>query len=213
MNATQNQVTEPAQGRVTPATTVRHAGRHLFMHGWIQGAYYDATSDSPTPPCCLVGAISIVCYGSPVDAPAQHFDHPAFDQFEQAVAYLDVFLGERYGQDVYSFNDTRGRTVVDVLLAIIAAADAYDAKHPDTTDDPAAVPHADYPHLPGTLYDCPACESVCYCGFKGNTLMSCVHCAGQTEAAEECWISQRGTASTQALDAIERDGYGHGGAQ
>jgi len=23
--------------------------------------------------------------------------------------------------------------------------------------------HADYPHTPGTLYDCPACESECFC--------------------------------------------------
>lgn len=23
--------------------------------------------------------------------------------------------------------------------------------------------HADYPHNPGTLYDCPICETVCYC--------------------------------------------------
>jgi len=27
----------------------------------------------------------------------------------------------------------------------------------------AAKQHADYPHLPGTLYDCPACEARCHC--------------------------------------------------
>ena len=28
---------------------------------------------------------------------------------------------------------------------------------------PEAIPHADYPHQPGTLYDCPACEAACHC--------------------------------------------------
>ena len=31
---------------------------------------------------------------------------------------------------------------------------------PHTT---AVEQHADYPHLPGTLYDCPACEARCHC--------------------------------------------------
>lgn len=30
-----------------------------------------------------------------------------------------------------------------------------------------AIPHADYPHHPGTLYDCPACERECYCADMG----------------------------------------------
>jgi hypothetical protein len=33
--------------------------------------------------------------------------------------------------------------------------------------------HADYPHAPGALYDCPACETTCFCGGDG----SCVSCA------------------------------------
>jgi len=33
--------------------------------------------------------------------------------------------------------------------------------------------HADYPHQPGTLYDCEACESDCYCDYE----TSCVACA------------------------------------
>lgn len=27
----------------------------------------------------------------------------------------------------------------------------------------AIIRHADYPHHPGTLYDCPACEAACHC--------------------------------------------------
>lgn len=38
--------------------------------------------------------------------------------------------------------------------------------------------HADYPHEPGTLYDCPKCETVCYCTADHTP---CVHCALGTE--------------------------------
>lgn len=39
--------------------------------------------------------------------------------------------------------------------------------------------HADYPHDAGTLFDCPACESTCYCGHAGT----CVYCCLVAEAA------------------------------
>jgi hypothetical protein len=44
------------------------------------------------------------------------------------------------------------------------------------------VKHADYPHEPGRLYDCPLCEQMCFCGLetdgevrKGET--ECIYCA------------------------------------
>lgn len=38
------------------------------------------------------------------------------------------------------------------------------------------IPHADYPHEPGRLYDCARCESECFCsGDPGET--ECVFCA------------------------------------
>jgi hypothetical protein len=37
------------------------------------------------------------------------------------------------------------------------------------------VPHADYPHEPGRLHDCPRCEAECFCtGYPGDT--QCVFC-------------------------------------
>jgi hypothetical protein len=45
-----------------------------------------------TPPACTVGAIAMVCYGSPVQAPALMFEHPGFASFEAAVSYLDSTL-------------------------------------------------------------------------------------------------------------------------
>lgn len=41
--------------------------------------------------------------------------------------------------------------------------------------------HADFPHFPGMLYDCPACESECFC-TDGTP---CVYCAIQSETREE----------------------------
>lgn len=38
----------------------------------------------------------------------------------------------------------------------------------------ATIPHVDYPHEPGRLYDCPRCEAECFCA-PGNT--QCVFCA------------------------------------
>lgn len=36
--------------------------------------------------------------------------------------------------------------------------------------------HVDYPHTPGTLYDCVACETACNCsGVEGDTM--CIYCA------------------------------------
>ncbi len=38
------------------------------------------------------------------------------------------------------------------------------------------IPHSDYPHEPGRLYDCPRCENECFCtGYPGDT--ECVFCA------------------------------------
>lgn len=48
-------------------------------------------------------------------------------------------------------------------------------------DQEERVDHADYPHEPGTLYDCEACESRCHCDHlkaqydPGYT--QCVFCA------------------------------------
>jgi hypothetical protein len=111
---------------VTPATTLRAAAMYLDRHGWSQGGYYEQTATGITPAACTVGAIGMVCYGGQVDAPAQHFDHPGFDDFDTAVAYLDRYLVELYESDVYTFNDTKGRCVIDVLLVLNAAADEWD---------------------------------------------------------------------------------------
>jgi hypothetical protein len=107
------------------AVTLHNAATYLAAHGWIQGAYYAYGATGCSPSACTVGAIGMVCYGSPVTAPAQMFDHPGFDEFETAVALLDDWLKYEYGQDVYSWNDDRARTVDEVLDALTTVADPY----------------------------------------------------------------------------------------
>lgn len=51
-----------------------------------------------------------------------------------------------------------------------------------TTD--AVTAHADYPHFPGMLYDCPACELACHCE-TALAPFTCVHCAITAETTEE----------------------------
>jgi hypothetical protein len=114
--------------RAAVAATLRSTALYLDRHGWIQGAYYDQTATVFTPAACLVGAIAMVCYGGPVDAPAQHFEDPGFAEFEAAVAYLDRYLMARFDDDdgfpvvTYTFNDARGRTADEVKSALRAAA-------------------------------------------------------------------------------------------
>jgi hypothetical protein len=152
---------------VTPATTLRDVALYLVRHGWIQGAYYDATSGRFASPVCTVGGIGMVCYGGPVDAPAENFDDPGFPDFEAAVLYLDVYvsmLGEGR-QTVYEFNDAKGRTVEQVLTVLHDAAnewDDYRAKHGNEV------------HWPGMRRDCTGCMAECFCSFLEWTL--CVRC-------------------------------------
>jgi hypothetical protein len=135
MESTQIEVTAPvtasATPDVTPAQALRAAARYLELHGWIQGAYYEPTATMFTPAACVVGAIGMVCYGGPVDAPAQRFDDPGFPDFESAVAYLDLYLVWRLRSNVtvYDFNDTLGREYEDVIALLHDAADEWDRRN------------------------------------------------------------------------------------
>src|SRR3712207_122660 len=71
----------------------------------------------------MVGAIGMVCYGGPVEAPAQHFDDPGYLDFEEAVLHLDRYLTVEDGTEAYEFNDARGRRVDDIVHALRQAAD------------------------------------------------------------------------------------------
>src|SRR5215472_4086506 len=143
MQPTQNRITcGPAQpvDAETVAFTLRDAAKYLRLYGWIQGAYFDTDTDPFKPPACTVGAIAMVCYGHPYEAPAQRFGQHGHNEFEATVSYLDQILKDTYGQDdVYTWNDDRARTVGEVIRVLHQVADDYG--------------HADYPHQPGALYE------------------------------------------------------------
>jgi hypothetical protein len=81
-----------------------------------------------TPAACTVGAIGIVCYGGPCDAPALNHCAPEWADFDDTVRYLDGWLRENYGPDVdvYSFNDVNDRTGGEVIKALTSAAGDWD---------------------------------------------------------------------------------------
>lgn len=35
--------------------------------------------------------------------------------------------------------------------------------------------HVNYPHEPGTLYNCLPCETICYCDDTSNGCIACSH--------------------------------------
>jgi hypothetical protein len=115
-------LTDAGEAPGTAALVLRLAALYLQRHGWVQGAYYDMSTSCFTPAADVVGAIGMVCYGGPVDAPAQHFDDPGFLDFEEAVLHLDRYLLVMDGSQAYEFNDATGRTVADVIAVLRKAA-------------------------------------------------------------------------------------------
>lgn len=114
----------PGDASVTAKQVLRSAATYLERYGWIQGAYYDTAAQVFTPAACMVGAIGMVCYGGPVEAPAQHFDDPGYLDFEEAMLHLDRYLLVEDGTEAYEFNDAKDRTAADVLDALRKAAAA-----------------------------------------------------------------------------------------
>lgn len=71
---------------------------------------------------------------------------------------------------------------------------------------PVTRPHVQYPHEPGRLFDCPGCESECFCGDRttvkpvcchrasGDPLgchTECIYCLTQVLIASEVMITYR----------------------
>jgi hypothetical protein len=191
----------------TAGSVLRSAAVYLERHGWIQGSYYDTTATVFTPAACLVGAIGMVCYGGPVDAPAQHFDDPGFLDFEEAVLHLDRYLLVEDGSESYAFNDVPGRRVEDVLRVLRQAADtpaeelidairAIDAKNAEVATlvdlliPSGAFAATEQPKLVGSHgrdAECSRCQSGCasnnYNGYAdpgafGHCGCSCHRAAG-----------------------------------
>jgi hypothetical protein len=129
MHATHN----PPDSHPTPADTLRAAAKYLRRHGWIQHRYY-ADLHSPSPAACTLGALYIVTHGQPTAEPyVDVFDDTghadAYIQFVNAEFTLSLFLGlhrsDRTG--VHEWNDEPDRTAADVILALLNAAEDFNA--------------------------------------------------------------------------------------
>ena len=128
MNRTQHD--EPVTAVApSPADLLRGAALYLRRHGWIQDDYYrPASAHTATPPACAVGAIAMAAYGHPVDAPSLHTE-PEVKDFHRAVDALDGYLQDTHAADLYTWNDTPGRTADQVITALQAAAGWWDRTH------------------------------------------------------------------------------------
>ena len=129
MNPTENRLTGTAVAP-TPADLLRGAALYLRRHGWIQDDYYRPASShtATTPPACAVGAIAMAAYGHAVDAPSLHTE-PEVKDFHRAVDALDGYLQDTHAADLYTWNDTDGRTAEQVITALHEAADRWDHTH------------------------------------------------------------------------------------
>jgi hypothetical protein len=202
MQPTQNQVTDPSVTTqpVNPASVLRAAGGYLRHFGWYQGDLF-ADPEQPTPAACALGAIRMAVIGTP-EVRAEHARAQMLTAFDQAVGVFADHLVNAYGIDpvqdpafgnnvvftgdleqvVIRWNDDQHRIASHVIAALNGAADEWDRVHPQ----PANVApqyqagHVDYPHHPGTLYDCPVCETNCFC----DSDFQCVHCVLDDDAAE-----------------------------
>ena len=112
---------------VTPARTLRATAVYLARHGWVQGCLYDPSATVFTPAACWVGALGMVCYGGPVDAPAVNYEDPGYGDFVAAQQFLQKYLKATRGDEgLYSFNDVRGRTREEIIAVLNEAADQWE---------------------------------------------------------------------------------------
>jgi len=123
----------------TPADTLRHAADYLEVHGWCQKSYY-GTWVAPNPPACTVGALAIVAYGYAHPEPFCDVFHDdegqitCWSEFVNAEFALACYLGlhrtdEGHDPDdiesVHDWNDAQGRSAVEVIATLRAAAQDY----------------------------------------------------------------------------------------
>jgi hypothetical protein len=74
----------------------------------------------------------------------------------------DDYLDDMSVSDILSYPTSYVVKEVDPIAYEEGYKDYMDA-YPSDEDDGDEPTHVDYPHEPGRLYDCPACEAQCHC--------------------------------------------------
>lgn len=116
----------------TPADILRGAAHYLRSHGWVQGVLY-ANTTALTPPACALGALGMAAFGEPILVPPPT-DRPGWHEHRQAANALHDYLdlpgdGDAVDFTIGTWNDTPGRTVDQVIAALLATADEWEAQH------------------------------------------------------------------------------------
>jgi hypothetical protein len=158
MHPTQQPTSQLVDRSSTPAAVLRHAAIYLWRYGWTQAAFYrqpDPQVEHPFPPACTVGAIRAAVFGQPMDAlydtTGMQLDNPDHNALvEQCMAAQRVLAAEvdpEFDPDesgtldvIADWNDTYGRTIADVLIALYSAADQWDATHPQPHNNSSTSP-------------------------------------------------------------------------
>jgi len=96
-------------------------------------------------------------------------------EFVDLAAYQEV---PEFGEWPEDLTDAAGVALYQIAERLVSALVAEVCEHLRNYEPP----HVNYPHNPGYLHDCPACESRCYCTDDPGHV-ECVYCAGQSEEA------------------------------
>jgi hypothetical protein len=115
----------------TPADVLRGAALYLQLHGWTQSVMYAANLPIVTPPACAIGAIGMVAFGE--RATTALVDRAEWRDYQRATNALADYLytvdGTEEDFSVGAWNDTPGRSAGQVIAALNAAADEWEAQH------------------------------------------------------------------------------------
>jgi hypothetical protein len=148
MHPTQQPTRELVDRSSTPAAVLRHAAIYLWRYGWTQAAFYmqpDPEISHPFPPACMIGAIRAAVFGKPMEdlytTSGGVIDDPHQAELLEQVRAAQLVLAAEVDPDfdpdesgtfdvIADWNDTENRTIADVLIALYAAADQWDATQP-----------------------------------------------------------------------------------
>ena len=114
----------------TSPEVLRAAALHVTRHGHHQGDFYGDPATTATP-ACIEGAIGIVVLGRLLDNTWQLVVNPTANK---AASLFRAYLAQNGShQNPAEWNDVPGRTAVEVIAALNAAADHGETHGATTT--------------------------------------------------------------------------------
>lgn len=136
-----------------------------------------------------VATINVPGYSPMADEPA------VFDTAHEAWSWL---AGEREHDEDHASDGDTGYS--DTHTSLVQLGDAIESQPGSVWGDTPGydgnhdlglaysvqeLAHATYPHEPGRLHDCAACEAYCWC-VDSSHMELCVHCGGVDTGERSC---------------------------